>query len=160
MDSEIKNVPEGVLINVQPSINLDDRSVSMAVRPTVTRIVGTIDDPAVAFVAQGLDTPISSPIPIVNIQEMDSVVKMNSGEALIMGGLMQDRTDSGQSGVPVLSEIPLLGSAFRQQLDQVQKTELIVFLKATIIDNGNDTISKVDRDMYKRFSGDRRPLRM
>ncbi len=160
VDSEIKNVPEGVLINVQPSINLDDRSVSMSVRPTVTRIVGTIDDPAVAFVAQGLVTPITSPIPIVNIQEMDSVVKMGSGQALIMGGLMQDRTDSGQNGVPVLSEIPLLGSAFRKQLDRVQKTELIVFIKATIIDGSNDTIDRVDRDMYKRFSGDRRPLRM
>lgn len=160
VDSEIKNVPEGVLINVQPSINLDDQSVSMSVRPTVTRIVGTIDDPAVAFVAQGLATPITSPIPIVNIQEMDSVVKMNSGQALIMGGLMQDRTDSSQTGVPVLSEIPLLGGAFRRQLDSVNKTELIIFLKATIIDSGDTGVDKADKDLYKRFSEDRRPLRM
>ena len=160
VDSQIKNVPEGVLINVQPSINLDDQSVSMSVRPTITRIVGTINDPAVAFVAQDLTTPITSPIPIVNIQEMDSVVKMNSGQALIMGGLMQDRTDSEQTGVPVLAEIPLLGSAFRRQLDSVSKTELIIFLKATIIESGDSGIAKADKDIYKRFSGDRRPLRM
>lgn len=160
VDSEIKNVPEGVLINVQPSINLDDRSVSMSVRPTVTRIVDTVPDPAIAFVAAGLADPISSEIPIVNIQEMDSVVKMNSGQALLMGGLMQDRTDSSQQGVPVLSEIPLLGAAFRNQVDKVSKTELIVFLKATIVDADNNVIGKADRDLYKRFSGDRRPLRL
>ncbi|MBI2235140.1 MAG: type II and III secretion system family protein [Micavibrio aeruginosavorus] len=160
VDSEIKNVPEGVLINVQPSINLDDRSVSMAVRPTVTRIVDTVSDPAIAFVADGLDDPISSDIPIVNIQEMDSVVKMNSGQALLMGGLMQDRTDSSQQGVPVLSEIPLVGAAFRNQVDKVSKTELIVFLKATIVDADNNVIDKADKDLYKRFSGDRRPLRL
>lgn len=160
VDSEIKNVPEGVLINVQPSINLDDRSVSMAVRPTVTRIVDTVPDPAIAFVAAGLADPISSQIPIVNIQEMDSVVKMNSGQALLMGGLMQDRTNSAQQGVPVLSEIPLIGSAFRNQVDKVSKTELIVFLKATIVDADNHVIDKADKDLYKRFSGDRRPLRL
>lgn len=160
VDSEIKNVPEGVLINVQPSINLDDRSVSMAVRPTVTRIVTSVPDPAIAFVAAGLADPISSKIPVVNIQEMDSVVKMNSGQALLMGGLMQDRTDSSQQGVPVLSEIPLIGSAFRNQIDKVSKTELIVFLKATIVDADNHVIDKADKDLYKRFSGDRRPLRL
>lgn len=160
VSSEIHNVPEGVLINVQPSINLDDRSVSMSVRPTITRIVESVPDPAVAFVAAGLADPIESLIPVVNIQEMDSVVKMNSGEALLMGGLMQDRTDSTQSGVPVLSEIPLFGAVFRGQTDVVRKTELVIFLRATIVDATNNSISDADKDIYKRFSGDRRPLKM
>ena len=158
IDSEIKNVPVGVLINVQPSIDLDTRSVSMSVRPTVTRIVSTVSDPAVAFVSQDLDEPISSEIPILNVQEMDSVVKLNSGQAIVMGGLMQDRTNSQQQGVPVLGEVPVFGSLFRNQVDKVQKTELIVFLRATIVDGAN--VSKADKDIYKRFSDDRRPLDM
>ncbi|MCM2343862.1 MAG: type II and III secretion system family protein, partial [Alphaproteobacteria bacterium] len=44
VDSQIRNVPEGVLINVQPSINLDNRTISMAVRPTITRIVEYKED--------------------------------------------------------------------------------------------------------------------
>lgn len=154
IDSEIRNVPEGVLINVQPSIDLDSRSISMSVRPTITRIDGSIPDPAVAFLNAGIE----SNIPVVNIQEMDSVVKMNSGQALVMGGLMQDRTNSTQQSVPVLGEIPVFGAAFRNQVDRVNKTELVVFLKATIIDASN--IDNADRDLYKRFSGDRRPLKM
>ncbi|WP_435642022.1 type II and III secretion system family protein [Micavibrio aeruginosavorus] len=160
IDSEIKSVPEGVLINVIPSIDTETKTISMAVRPTVTRIVDQIPDPAVAFTVanNALATNVQSLIPVVNIQEMDSVVRAQSGQALIMGGLMEDRTQSTQQGVPVLSEIPLFGAAFRNQVDNIQKTELVIFLKATIIDGSG--ISPVDRDLYRSFSGDRRPVDM
>lgn len=160
VNSTIRTVPEGVLINVQPSINLDDNTVSMSVRPTITRITDYVSDPGVAFqVANAaLATDIQSRVPVVNVQEMDSVVRMNSGQTLVMGGLMQDRTTSSQQGIPVLSEIPMFGAAFRNQGDKIQKTELVVFLKATIID-GN-TVSELDRDLYKKFSDDRRPMKM
>lgn len=158
VDSEIRNVPEGVLINVQPSINLDDQTVSMAVRPTVTRITGFREDPGVAFIAAGAGADITSNIPIVNVQEMDSIIKVGSGQAVVMGGLLQDRAEGTERGIPVLSEIPVLGNAFKNHTDRIQKTELVIFLKATIIDAEGKTITPMDKDLYKRFSGDRRPL--
>jgi len=160
IESEIKNVPEGVLISVQPSIDLVSGSISMAVRPTITRITDRIPDPAVAFVTQfnGIND-VASLIPQLNVQEIDSVVRMNSGQAILMGGLMQDRVDSTQEGVPILSEIPLFGSVFRNQADSVSKTELVIFLKATILENDVGT-DEIDRDLYKKFSGDRRPWKL
>src|SRR5690606_32378134 len=98
--------------------------------------------------------------PVVNVQEMDSVVRMDSGQAILMGGLMQDRTQSTQNGVPVLSEVPVFGGLFRNQVESVSKTELIVFLRATIVDGAGATIHNTDRDRYKVFSGDRRPLKL
>ncbi len=156
IDSEIKSVPEGVLINVQPSIDLENRTVSMFIRPTVTRVVGTVQDPAVQFLAE--DSGIVSEIPEVNVQEIDTVVKVNSGQPIVMGGLLQDRAFSNQEKVPVAGEIPVLGALFGKQKDLVTKTELVIFLKATLIENGNDTIHNTDRDLYKVFSADRRPL--
>lgn len=132
----------------------------MAVRPTITRITEYKPDPGVAFVAGANNQNITSEIPVVNVQEMDSVIKVGSGQAVVMGGLLQDRSTSEQRGVPVLSEIPILGNAFKNHSDRIQKTELVIFLKATIIDSDGRTISPVDRDLYKRFSGDRRPLDM
>lgn len=159
VNSTIHTVPEGVLINVQPSINLDDRSVSMAVRPTITRITSFVNDPAVAYVTQANNiSGITSRVPVVNVQEMDSVLKINSGQTMVMGGLMQDRTTSTQQGTPVLSEIPLFGAVFRNQGDKISKTELVVLMKATIVDGNN--VSETDRDLYKRFSDDRRPTNM
>ncbi|NCC22968.1 MAG: pilus (MSHA type) biogenesis protein MshL [Alphaproteobacteria bacterium] len=159
IDSEIKNVPEGVLINVIPSIDLDSGEISMAVRPTVTRIVEFINDPAVAYVtsANNIDNVVSQ-IPVVNIQEMDSIIKVPSGKAIVMGGLMQDTFESEQNAVPVLGELPVFGSLFRTQGDAVRKTELVIFLKATIVD-AEDTIHPTDKDLYRTFAQDRRPLR-
>lgn len=158
IDSNIHNVPEGILINVQPSIDLDRRTVSMAVRPTITRVLEYIEDPGIQFVTAANNiTGVESLVPVVNVQELDSVVKMNSGQAIVMGGLMQDRTDATQTGVPVLSEIPLIGYAFKNHGDKTTKTELVVFLKATIIDDESSTIDQVDRDLYNKFSGDRHP---
>ena len=158
--SEVHSVPVGVLINVQPSINLTDDTISMAIRPTVTRIIGEVPDPAVRVIgaASGVTLPDSN-VPEVNVQEMDSVISMHSGEAVVMGGLMQDRSVSGQAAVPVLGELPVLGSLFRNQNDTNEKTELVIFLKATIMHNESGA-TQTDKDLYKQFSNDRRPLQL
>lgn len=156
IDADIQSVPEGVLINVQPSINLDDRTISMFVRPTITSIVGTVEDPSVAFFAGG--TGIVSEIPEVNVQEIDTVIRVNSGQAVVMGGLLQDRTEATREAIPVLGELPVLGTLFRNQRDLSTKTELVIFLKATLLDSPGDSVHTTDRDLYKAFSADRRPF--
>lgn len=163
IDSDIRNVPEGVLVNVQPSINLDNNTVSMAVRPTITRIVDTKPDPAVQFVTAAADPPIEgveSLVPELNVQEIDSVIQVKSGMPIVMGGLLQDRIEGNESGVPVLGEIPVAGALFRDHYDLVRKTELVIFLKATILTSPEDSIHDTDRDVYRMFSGDRRPYKL
>ena len=76
-----------------------------------------------------------------------------------MGGLMQDRTESTQNSLPGLGELPIAGSLFRNQSDRIQKTELVIFLKATIVENGN-TVHDADRDIYRTFSKDRHPFKL
>ena len=73
---------------------------------------------------------------------------------------MQDQVNSSQEGVPVLNEIPILGALFRSQSDEITKTELVIFLKATILDSGRDSIHQTDRELYKTFANDRRPFKM
>ena len=160
VDAEVLNVPEGVLVNVQPSINLDQRTVSLALRPTITRIVGEQPNPAIQFVtaAAGIEG-VESNVPELNVQEIDSVIKVNSGQPIILGGLLQDRIDVSQNAVPILGEVPLFGAAFRTQDDRIFKTELVIFLKATILENPSDSVHPTDKDFYRQFSSDRRPFR-
>lgn len=162
INSETKSVPEGVLVNVQPSINLDNGTVSMSVRPTITRVTGVVNDPGVAFIAATIDGAqnLQSEVPEVNVQEIDTVVKVRSGQAIVMGGLLQDRSDNSQEGIPVLGEVPLLGGMFRKKNDLVSKSELVIFLKATILNSPEDSVDNTDRDLYKAFSGDRRPTKL
>ncbi|MEM6812367.1 MAG: type II and III secretion system family protein [Pseudomonadota bacterium] len=155
IDTDPRAVPEGVLINVQPAIDLDAQTVSMAIRPTITTITRFTNDPNPQLAAAGVE----SPVPNVNVQEFDSVIKMHDGQAVVLGGLIQDRVDTTRNKVPVAGEVPVLGALFRNQFDQVEKTELVVFLKATIVD-GIDTVHPTDKDLYRQFSNDRRPFRL
>lgn len=157
-DTQIKTVPEGVLINVLPSIDLDRGQVSMQVRPTITRIDSFKPDPGVEIAGAGLG--LESLIPELNVQEIDSVVRMKSGQAMVMGGLLEDRTSSEQNGIPVLSEVPMFGALFRSQNDKVSKTELVIFLKATILKDGGESVHNTDRELYRTFAKDRRPTKM
>ncbi|PZO82663.1 MAG: type II and III secretion system family protein [Micavibrio aeruginosavorus] len=159
VDSNIRNVPEGVLINVQPSIDLDNQTISMAVRPTVTRITEFVNDPGVAFAVADANLPfnIESPVPVVSVQEFDSVIQMNNGQAIVMGGLIQDRAITQQNAVPVLGEIPVVGNLFKNHGDKIEKTELVVLMKATII-KGAGNVSPTDKDLFRTFSQDRRPF--
>ncbi|MBL4805251.1 MAG: type II and III secretion system family protein [Alphaproteobacteria bacterium] len=169
VDSEIRNVPVGVLMNVQPSINLEDRTVALALRPTVTAISDEEADPGVAFaVAQAIASfPAGATIPEfpqnlvpeLSVQEIDSVIQVNSGQAIVMGGLLSDRMETTEGGVPVAAQVPLVGNLFKKHDDIVNKTELVIFLKATILDTPEDSVHKTDIDLYRQFSSDRRPLR-
>lgn len=162
--SEIKSVPEGVLVNVQPSINLTEKTISLALRPTITRIDRFVPNPALDFVValNNLDPSLSSSaqIPQLNVQEIDSVIKVNSGQSIVLGGLLQDTAETTESGVPILSEAPMVGSLFKNHTDNISKRELVIFLKATIIDSPSDTIHATDKDLYRKYSSDRRPLKL
>jgi len=160
IDAEIRNVPEGVLVNVQPSINNENKTVSLAIRPTITRVTRFVPNPAIQFITAEADIEnVESLVPELNVQEVDSVIKVNSGQPIVMGGLLQDRVDTEEEMVPILGEVPLIGGAFRSQNDEIQKTELVIFLKATILDSPADSIHNTDKDLYRKFSGDRRPIR-
>lgn len=160
IDTEINNVPEGVLVNVQPSINLDTNTISMAVRPSITRIVNSVNDPGTAYIAALNGIDIQSQIPEVNVQEIDSVISMRSGQPIVMGGLLQDRIETTHQGVPVLGEVPLLGNLFKDKSDRIQKTELVILLKATVVPQGDGTVDSTDKDIYRTFSSDRRPFKL
>jgi len=165
-DSQIRTVPEGVLINVMPSIDLVKRDISMSVRPTITRIESFVEDPGVLLSAAQAEaaganvTGITSRVPVVSVQEMDSVISVPSGDVAILGGLLEDRTVSVENSIPVLGDLPMFGSLFKNHNDSVSKTELIIFLKATIVDSAGDTVHNTDKDFYRMFSQDRRPVKL
>ncbi|MEA1938122.1 MAG: secretin N-terminal domain-containing protein [Pseudomonadota bacterium] len=156
VSSEVNTVPVGLIISVQPSIDLDAQTISLTLRPTVTRVVREVSDPAVEIQSRILGETVESMIPVISVQEMDSVVNMRSGEVLVMGGLMQDNTTSDQDGIPGASDVPLAGNLFKTHDDSISKSELVIFLRATVMDSGN--VDPADVDLYRRFGGDRRPL--
>ena len=153
--TEINTVTVGLVMTVQPSINLDTEEITLTLRPTITSIVNTVIDPAILI--QGV-AGVESRIPELGIQEIDSVVTIQSGGVLIIGGLMQDRITVDETGAPVLGEIPWLGQLFKSKEERIQKVELVILLRATITEGS--MITPADAELYERFGGDRRPFPM
>lgn len=155
-ESTAKTVPDGVMINVMPSIDLKKRTISMQVRPTVTKIDHYEKDPAVSLNGGSVE----SKIPVMNVQEADSVLNMKDKQMMVMGGILQDSSNSTQEGIPVASEIPILGGLFRNHGDKIEKKELVVFIKATILDDASQSVHQTDKDIYRLFGQDRRPSKL
>ncbi len=153
--SEIKTVPEGVIIAVHPTIDMDTNQIMMNLRPSITRIVGRVNDPAASAIVGSPDNLI----PELSVRELDSVVRMNSGETIVMGGLMQDRALSERQAIPVLGDVPVVGNLFRNKRDNIKKTEMVIFIRAKVIDSPKP--DKTDKDLYGKFgTTDRRPFAM
>ncbi|MDA0221357.1 MAG: hypothetical protein O3B22_17575 [Proteobacteria bacterium] len=152
-ESQLNTVPVGLVMVVQPSINLEEDTVTMSLRPTLSRIIGFVDDPAVSLAS---DNEVVSQVPITEVREMDSVVSAHSGEVVIMGGLMQEVSANIESGVPGFQDVPWVGNLFKSNDDDREVIELVIFLKATIV--RAPLPDPADIDLYSTFSIDPRPL--
>ena len=83
VSSELKTVTVGLVMTVQPSINLATDEITLTLRPTITRIVRQENDPAVDLEEIA---GVVSQVPVIGVQEIDSVVTIPSGNVIVMGG--------------------------------------------------------------------------
>lgn len=133
-------VAVGFTMNVTPEIN-DSDYVTINVRPTITRIIDYVNDPNPAL-ANPCGTNIASTcniaaivnqVPEIRTREMESIIRVNSGQIAVLGGLMQDEINNQADGIPLLDSIPGLGNLFKNRNDTKTKTELVIFLRPIVI---------------------------
>lgn len=127
-ESKVETVPVGFVMSVTPQISSDDE-VTLNVRPTITRIVDSVEDPNPELHKQG----VISRVPVIQAREMESVLKVQSGQVAVMGGLMQDSVDNTKDGIPLISTLPLVGNLFSYRNETASKTELVIFLRPVVV---------------------------
>lgn len=128
----VNTVPVGFVMSVTPQISETD-SVLLNVRPSISRITGFVNDPN-PLLAQA---NVVSQIPEIQTREMESVMRVNSGDTAVMGGLMQDGIQNKDDAIPGVSRIPLLGEFFTARNDTRTKSELVIFLRPVVIRNAS-----------------------
>lgn len=121
----------GIALNVTPQID-DSNNVTLYIHPSITR-VENLDK---TFTIYGEDYSI--PTPLNTVRESDSIVKAQDGQVVVLGGLMQETATENKEGVTGLARIPYIGHLFRVDEGKNQKSELIILLKATIINGQSD----------------------
>jgi general secretion pathway protein D len=153
-------VPVGFVMSVTPSID-EAGMVMMDVRPTISRIIGYVNDPNPALA----QARVVSQIPEIQTREIESLLRVKSGDIAVMGGLMQDNTNNLSDEVPGLGRIPWVGNLFKYKNNTRTKSELVIFLRPVVI---RDASLDGDFNAYKPMAqrngvlpgipGDRAPL--
>ncbi|WP_425254286.1 type II secretion system protein GspD [Janthinobacterium sp. NFX145] len=127
-ESKLETVPVGFVMSVTPQIS-DSDEVTLNVRPTITRIVGYVQDPNPALATAN----VQSRVPVIQARELESIMKVGNGQIAVMGGLMQDSIDNARDGVPGLSSLPVVGNLFTYRNEASSKTELVIFMRPVVV---------------------------
>jgi type II secretory pathway component GspD/PulD (secretin) len=143
--SQIQTVPVGLVMTVQPSIDPETNQVTLFVKPSISRADTYKDDPAVAIKSGG---KVPSKVPVVQVREMDSMVKVKPGQVVIMGGLIEKSAQNDSSTLPGLSGT-LLGRALGNKSDRSQLCELVIFLTVHLVDDAE--LSKHEKFLYQKI---------
>lgn len=122
-----QSVSVGLVMSVTPQIS-ESNQVLMNVRPTISRVTGTKRDPH-----PSLPADIPNLVPEIQTREMESLMSVADGDIAVLGGLMEDQVNDTDDTVPGVSRIPWIGNLFAHKNDTTTKTELVIFLRPTVI---------------------------
>ena len=138
-DAPIVNTIEfrdtGVILKVTPRVNRGG-VVLMDIEQEVSSVVETV--------TSGIDSPT------IRQRRITSTVAIHGGETVTLGGLIRDSFNRTSSGVPLLSEIPILGALFGAKTDDDERTELLVLLTPRVVRNA-DEAREVTEELRSRM---------
>lgn len=121
--NEIEYRNTGVTLQVTPRVNAGGL-VTMEIDQEVSDAVSTTSSDINA--------------PTIQQRKITSVVAIQSGQTIVLGGLIRDRATEGESGIPYLRKIPLVGKVFGSTNDTERRTELIVLITPRAVGNDAD----------------------
>ncbi len=139
--------------SVADTIQYRDTGVSLAVTPSVNagNLVTMQIDQAVTDAVADNSGNVSLQ-PVFQQRQITSKVAVRSGEAIVLGGLIRDTNNSSKSGIPLLQDIPLVGSLFSNNGRTGNRTELLVVITPKVVRTDID-IREVSDELRDRLKG-------
>jgi general secretion pathway protein D len=125
----------GTDLTIQNTITQQDTGIILTVTPRVNasgRVLLDIEQEAstaIETTSSGLNSPT------IQQRKISTRVVVNDGEALTLGGIIQEGKDNNRSQIPILGDIPILGNAFKGKTDTITRTELIIFIRPRVVRN-------------------------
>ncbi len=122
--------PDAPVVN---AVTLKDTGVILSVTPRVSdsgRVVLDVEQ-EVSNVSRTTSSGIDSPT--IQQRKVKTTVVIRDGEVLALGGLIQQRDEVGKEQVPILGNIPVVGTMFGQKSDTIDKTELVIFIRPSVV---------------------------
>lgn len=128
----------GIALDVTPQID-DVRNIVLHIHPAVSQVIEQNKSIRISNEDYNLPSALSS------IQESDNIVRASSGQIIIIGGLMKEGSTDENASVPLLGDIPIIGNLFKHKRVTRIKKELVILLKATVVDSAQVWGDMVDQ---------------
>ncbi len=156
VQSTIHTIPVGIILDLQATADIDKDEITMNIHPVLSSVTSSVSDPAATFLASlsNVSTAakaITNSIPVVEKKELNSTLRIKSGEIMVVGGFNEEKTTIAKVGIPYLKDIPYLGVLFGRNTKSVNNVETVIFIKATIMQPEN-SISEDDTKFYNDFA--------
>ena len=139
---DFKEQDIGVILEVTPTVQQDD-SIALNLKPHVTEFEGFVEYGGTSVAIQG-NTTVTVPSgffqPIFSHREVTTDVTIFDGATVVIGGLTREEVKTVNDKVPILGDIPLLGTAFRSNGKTTSKRNLMVFVTANLISPGGSPL--------------------
>jgi general secretion pathway protein D len=132
---------------ISPTVNeisFRQTGVTLSVTPRVSSSGLVTMEISQAVAAAAATTTSNIDAPTIQNRQIDSVVAVNSGETIVLGGLIQDQRSTGESGVPFLRRIPGLGKLFGRTDNERARTELMVLITPRVVADRTDARAITD----------------
>jgi general secretion pathway protein D len=125
-------VPVGIVLDIQAQIG-DDGVITLGVNPSISEVVEERDF-GVPNPAGGRDLSRTR-LPVVDRRDLDTVVRIRSGETLVLAGIIRTKETAANRGVPWLRHLPVLGHLFALDKKARVRTELAIFISPTLMED-------------------------
>lgn len=139
----------GISLDVTPQID-ESNNIVLHIHPSVSAVTEKTKSLTVS------GDSFSLPLALSTIQESDNIVRAQSGQIIVIGGLMKEATTDRDASVPLLADVPIVGSLFKHKNITRIKKELVILLKPTSINLGqdwNDAVGESHERMKRIRSG-------
>lgn len=122
----------GIALDVTPQID-EGNNITLHVRPSVTKVTEKVMQ-----IDVGANRPYQLPSASSSVNESDTMVRIQDGNIVAIGGLMQLESNRKASGLPGTTDVPFLSSILGNKVNSGRKKELVVLIKPTIIRSAED----------------------
>ena len=148
----------GVVLKVEPTVDVENETIELELNPEITKFVGydeyivgvnsyeTGGNNASTFVGDG--RTLIAKVPYFKTRSISTQVTISDGSTVVMGGLVDEQTDTFRDQVPLLGDIPYFGRFFRSEGSRNFKRNLLITVKATQVDDRGMT--KEERELERK----------
>ncbi|MCB9934890.1 MAG: hypothetical protein H6840_04275 [Planctomycetes bacterium] len=130
-DPVVDVIRDGIVLDVRPTISADRRYVTLELRPTLATLLRPIPTFTTSL---GVGTPVAIQTPQLTLQRIRTTITLPDGGSFVIGGLRQMSETQVDSGIPIISDLPLIGALFTRKGKSVVRQDIIIVVSARIID--------------------------